>query len=239
MLSVVLILTFIATKSKSFKATVRGKISRKSIIWQAIIFCILGVLASYFTLDVNGIPANARNLVVMIAALFGGPYVGIPVGIVAGVWRYFLGSAIALPCAVATILCGFVGGIVYKWSDGKFLTPFNGAVLMFLYSGFDMFIVSVLTVGGGGLLIANALYAPMTFTAVLGIILFTMFLTEKKDEVSHELEKDLEKTKENLSTNTDIIDVHTERIMELSQELQEYKNKVDELEQKIKENSEK
>lgn len=32
MLSVILILTFIATKSKSFKATVNGKISRKTII---------------------------------------------------------------------------------------------------------------------------------------------------------------------------------------------------------------
>lgn len=66
---------------------------------------------------------------------------------------------------------------------------------MFLYSGFDMFIVSVLTAGGGGLLIVNALYAPMTFTAVLGIILFTMFLTEKKEEASHELEKTSRKPK--------------------------------------------
>ncbi len=236
MLSVILILTFIATKSKTFKATVRGKISRKTLIWHVIIFSILGIISSHFTLDVNGIPANARALVVMIASLFGGPYVGIPVGLISGFWRYFLGGSTAFPCALATILCGFIGGFIYKWSDGRFLTPFNGALLMFLYTGFDMFIISVLTPGGQGLIIANALYAPMTFTAVLGMVLFTLFLTEKKEEVSSELEKEIQQNKDDISTNSDIIDIHTERIIELSQELQEYKNKVDELEQKIKEN---
>lgn len=33
---------------------------------------------------------------------------------------------------------------------------------------------------GEGIIIVNAVYVPMTFAAVLGIILFTMFLTEKK-----------------------------------------------------------
>lgn len=236
MLSVILILTFIATKSKTFNATVRGKISRKSIIWQIIIFSVLGILSSYFTLSVNGVPANARSLVVMIAALFGGPFVGIPVGLISGVWRYFLGGPTALPCSVATILCGIIGGLIYKWSNGRFLNPFNGALLMFLYSGFDMFIISVLSSGGQGLVIANALYAPMTFTAVLGILLFTMFLTEKKEEASTELEKEVRENRRDISTNMDIIDEHTERIIELSQELEEYKNKVDKLEQKLKEN---
>ena len=61
MLSVVLILTYIATKSKSFKALVRGDQSYRTIIWQIVIFSILGILASYFTMDINGIPANSRG----------------------------------------------------------------------------------------------------------------------------------------------------------------------------------
>lgn len=235
MLSVILILTFIATKSKSFKAIVRGDISRKAIIWQFIIFAVLGILSSYFTLNVNGIPGNARSLVVMIAALFGGPYVGVPVGLISGVWRYFMGGPTALPCAVATILCGIIGGLIYKWSNGRFLNPFNGALLMLLYSGFDMFIISVLSSGGQGLIIANALYAPMTFTAVLGIILFSMFLIEKKEEASTELEKEIRENTQNISTNNDIIDVHTDKIIELSQELEEYKNKTLRLEKELQE----
>ena len=73
----------------------------------------------------------------------------------------------------------------------------------------------------------------MTFTAVLGIILFSMFLIEKKDEVSTELEKEIQENTQNISTNNDIIDVHTERIIELSQELEEYKNKTLRLEKEL------
>ena len=40
--------------------------------------------------------------------------------------------------------------------------------------------MTLLTPGGEGIIIVNAVYVPMTFAAVLGIILFTMFLTEKK-----------------------------------------------------------
>ena len=65
---------------------------------------------------------------------------------------------------------------------GKFLSPFKAALLMFLYSGFDMFMITVLT-PKDGIMIANALYAPMTFAAVLGILLFTIFLNEKKEEI--------------------------------------------------------
>ena len=82
MLAVMLIFLFIATKSKSFRSLIEKKTSRRSQICLIIIFSILGILASYFTLDVFGAPANARGLIVMIAALAGGPVVGIPVGIV-------------------------------------------------------------------------------------------------------------------------------------------------------------
>ena len=107
MLAVMLIFLFIATKSKSFRSLIEKKTSRRSQICLIIIFSILGILASYFTLDVFGAPANARGLIVMIAALAGGPVVGIPVGIIAGVWRFSLGGPTALACAVVTIIAGF------------------------------------------------------------------------------------------------------------------------------------
>ena len=157
MLSVVLILTYITTKSKSFKAIVRGDYSRKTLIWQIVICSILGILASYFTMNINGIPANSRGLIVMISALLGGPYVGIPVGIISGLWRYSMGGPTALACGVATIITGIVGSLVYKWNNGKFLRPYMAALLMFLYSGFDMFLITVLTPQPDGIIIANAL----------------------------------------------------------------------------------
>ena len=235
MLSVILILTYIATKSKSFKAIVKGDGSRKVLIQQVIICSVLGVLASYFTLDINGIPANARGLVVMIAGLLGGPYVGIPVGLISGIWRFSMGGPTALACGVATVLAGVVGSVVNVWNGGKFLRAYKAALLMLLYSGFDMFIVSVLTVRPQGIIIANALYAPMTFAAVLGILLFSMFLGEKKEElgVDEELKQTIMDNSTKISTNAEIIDTNTDRIIALSQEVKEYKERVDKLEAEL------
>ena len=237
MLSVVLILTYIATQSKSFKALIKGDNSYKTIIWQIIICSILGILASYFTMNVNGIPANARGLVVMISGLLGGSYVGIPVGIITGGWRFFMGGSTALACGISTIFAGIIGSLIYRWNRGKFLSSYKSALLMLLYSGFDMFIITVLTPRPDGIIIAHSLYAPMTFASVLGILLFSMFLSEKKEKIgiSEELKETVNENTMKISENIDIIDINTDRIIEISQELNEYKSKVDTLENELKE----
>ena len=234
MLSVVLIITYISTKSKSFKAILKGDHSRKTIIWQIILCSFLGILASYFTLDVNGVPANSRGLIVMISSLLGGPYVGIPVGIISGVWRYNMGGPTALACGVTTIMAGIIGGLINRWNNGEFLIPYKAAILMLLFSGFDMWMISVLTRRPDGLLIANALYAPMTFAAVLGILLFTLFLGEKKEKINDNLKQSVDENTAKISENSDIIDINTDRIIEMSQELKEYKTRSDESEKELK-----
>jgi LytS/YehU family sensor histidine kinase len=217
------------------RAMYAGDRSRKTIFWQIVICTTLAILASYFTMDVNGVPANARNLVVMISALLGGPYLGLPVAIISGVWRYFLGGPTALACGVSTVLAGVIGSLVFIWNRGKFLRAYKVAILMFLFSGFDMFIVTVLTPKPDGIIIANAVYAPMTFAAVLGMLLFTMFLGEKKEEITgEELKKAVDANADKISVNSDIIDINTDRIIEISRELKEYKNRAEESEKELK-----
>ena len=243
MLAVMLIFLFVATKSKSFQSLIEKKTSLRSQMFLIIIFAILGVLASYFTLDVSGVPANARGLIVMIAALTGGPIVGIPVGIIAGVWRFSLGGPTALACTVVTIITCFVGSLIHKWMGGKFLSPFKAAVLMFLFSGFDMFMIIVLT-PKQGIMIANALYAPMTFASVLGILLFTIFLDEKKEglrirenigQINQNKEDivinrgEISINRDNISVNNGNINTNAEKISELSKKLNELQEELDEL----------
>ncbi len=234
-LSVILILTYIATKTKSFKSIIKGETSRRIIIWQIIICSVLGILASYFTMDIHGIPANSRGLIVMISAMLGGPYVGIPVGIISGLWRYGMGGPTALPCGISTIIAGIVGSLIYRWNDHEFLRPYKAGLLMLLYSGFDMFLIIVLTPQPDGLLIASALYAPMTFAAVLGMLLFTLFLGEKKEEekISDEIKQTDNANTDKTPTNTRETDIDSDMLMKMSQELNEYKDKVDKLEQEL------
>lgn len=140
-----------------------------------------------------------------------------------------------MACGVATIMAGIVGSLVYRWNGGEFLRPYKSALLMFLYSGFDMFLITLLTPQPDGVIIANALYGPMTFGAVLGMLLFTMFLGEKKEEAetSDELKQTINDNSDRISVNSELIDINTDRIIEMSQELNEYKDKVDKLEQEL------
>jgi len=132
-------------------------------------------------------------------------------------------------------MAGIVGSTVHILNGGKFLKSYKAALLMLLFSGFDMFLITVLTPRPEGLLIANSLYAPMTFASVLGIILFSIFLTEKKEEMNEELKQTIMDNTTRISDNTDIINLNTDRIIEISLELKEYKEKVDKLEQELKE----
>ena len=130
-------------------------------------------------------------------------------------------------------MAGIVGSLVYRWNHGRFLRPYKAALLMLLYSGFDMFLITILTTKPDGVIIANALYAPMTFGAVLGMLLFTLFLDEKKEEA--EVNGESKQTEDNsgkISVNGNA-DTNA-KIIEISQELNEYKNKTDESKRELK-----
>lgn len=230
MLSVLLILTFIATKSRSFKAIVRGDYSRKTVFGQIAICSILAILASYLTLDINGFPANSRDLIVMISGLLGGPYVGIPVGIISGLWRFSLGGHTALACSAGTIGAAIVGSAVHRWNGNEFLKPFKSGLLMFLYIGFDMFLITVMTARPDGIIIAKSLYAPMTFAAVIGILLFSLFLSEKKEEIHG---KQKQTTDDKISEILQELKDYKAKVDETERELNEYKNKVEKLKREL------
>ena len=229
-LSVVLILTFLATKTKSFKAVVRGDLSRKTIISQIILCSVLGILASYFTMDINGLPANARALVVMISGLLGGPYIGIPVGIISGVWRYSMGGPTALSCCIATILAGITGSIIHRWNGNEFISPVKAGLLMFFYSGFEMFLLTILTPRPTGLIVASNLYGPMTFAAVLGILLFSLFLDEKKEKAESDTDGE-----DKIRLMSEELEEYKIKADKTEEELSEYKDKVKSLEQELNE----
>lgn len=95
----VLIFVLLATNLKSFKEILNGEYTRKNQLICLIIFVIVSLFASYAHIDSDGTPANIRCLVVIISCLFGGPFVGIPIGIISGAYRFTLGGVTAIPCA--------------------------------------------------------------------------------------------------------------------------------------------
>ena len=201
-LCAVLIFVLLATNLKSFKEIIRyGSFTRRNQLICLIIFVLVGLFASYCRVTINGTPANIRCLIVMISGLFGGPIVGIPVGIISGAYRYTLGGVTALPCAISTVICGFIGSLIFIWNDKKFPSMIESAILMILFVGFEMLLIVVLTPSYISFPFVSDIYPLMLFGSVIGMFLFSLVIKESakkslKSQPSYEEQKIMEFEKE-------------------------------------------
>lgn len=53
--------------------------------------------------------------------IYGPPLVGVGVGFIGGIHRFYMGGPTAVPCTLATILSGVFAGAIYYFSKGKFV----------------------------------------------------------------------------------------------------------------------
>lgn len=211
-LAISLIFMIVAMQTRIFKAVVKGDKSRKNLIYCAIIFSVLGVLASISVLFDNSSP-NVRTMTILIGSMLGGPIVGIPSAIVAGLFRLSLGGVTAVPCSISTILCGFIGSAVYILNGKRFLNSAKSAILMFLMVGLEMLIIILFVPSNLDVQLVNSIYPPMLFGSVVGIILFKLVIKDN-EEKSKDLQDEVDELKESLHE-------HEEKINRLEKLLDE------------------
>ena len=75
-------------------------------------FCIMG---SYFGLQYQDAIANTRAIGAVMGGLFGGPIVGLAVGMTGGIHRYFMGGFTDIACAISTSVEGLIGGLLHVY----------------------------------------------------------------------------------------------------------------------------
>ena len=199
-LSIMIIFTLIATKIKSFKDILNGKITRRNQLICLVIFTALGCIASKYHVYVGDTPANVRCLIIMIGGLFGGPVVGIPSAIISGGFRYIQGGVTAFPCAVTTVVADV-----------------PAVLLMFLFTGFEMLMIVVLTPADISFPFVSDIYPLMLFASVTGMVLFLMIVREgkiKKKEISYEelRFKEMENSLYELGEKVDELEEEIERL---------------------------
>lgn len=218
-LCAVLIFVILATNLKSFREIILGKFTRKNLLVCLIVFALVGLFASYCRVNVNGTPANIRCLIVMISGLFGGPVVGIPVGIISGAYRLTLGGATAVPCAIATVLSGVIGSLIFIWNDKKFPSMLESALLMFLFTGLEMLLIVVLTPQDISFPFVKTIYPLMLFGSVIGMFLFALVIREARYKIDPEPTYEEQKIKEFENE----FEKYDERIEELENEIEKLK----------------
>jgi len=185
---IVTMLAYLITHTEYFKEILDKRFTLKN---QAILILILGAVSVYGTyggiihkLDVYGAITNIRDLAPMVAGLIGGPVMGVAVGLIGGVHRYFLGGFTVIPCAHATVLAGLFGGIIYKLRNGAFISVAGAVVFAALMESFHMALVLLLAHPySQAVMVVKAVGLPMIAANSLGMMIFAFMISNKIKEL--------------------------------------------------------
>ncbi|PLT29705.1 sensor histidine kinase [Peribacillus deserti] len=123
---VILIVVFLLSQSKTFRQIIHRDQGVKDKVILIAIFGLFGVISNYTGIQIHsnsaaenswliGIEpdsaiANTRIMGIAIGSLLGGPIVGLGIGVIAGVHRFFLGGFTAAACAISAVLAGAAAG---------------------------------------------------------------------------------------------------------------------------------
>lgn len=125
-LAIFLFILFLFVRSDLAAAFRNGVATRTDLLWLTLIFGTLSIYGTFRGFTIDTILVNFRDLGPIIAGIIGGPIAGVAAGAIGGAYRYSLGGWTALPCTIATVVAGLLGGIAgRRWK----LTPLRLAVL--------------------------------------------------------------------------------------------------------------
>ncbi len=127
--AVISVVAYFLSRSRFYDDFLKKRISWKSQLLLILIFGLLSIYGTASGFKFMGAFANTRDLGPALAGLFAGPLAGIGAGLIGAVHRYFLGGFTCVSCALATLVAGLVGGLVFLWKKGEFIGV-TGAVIV-------------------------------------------------------------------------------------------------------------
>ncbi|QEK10974.1 sensor histidine kinase [Crassaminicella thermophila] len=188
-LGYVIVIAFFISRLNTFRQMVqKDKIRKIELFILAFIFGGIGIIGTYVGINVRGAIANTRNIGVMVGGILCGPFVGIIGGLLAGVHRILIdiGGITAFPCALATVMGGYLSGIIYKKSNIK-NRWFYGLLGGILVENLSMlFILLFSRPFDLALSIVKDIYVPMVLINGIGIAIVIM-ITENIFEAEEEI----------------------------------------------------
>ncbi len=156
-----------------------GRGTWKSALAIAVLFGLLSVLGTYAGFDFLGAKVNVRDLAPMIAGLIAGPFAGIGAGLIGGLQRLTLGGPSAVPCSIATVLAGLLGGAIYLWFGRRFAGATVAVVFAVLMECLHMLLVLLLVRPFSlAVELVDALAVPMIVANALGMASFAIIITD-------------------------------------------------------------
>jgi len=154
--------------------------TKKDIVALSFFFSLLSISGTYIGLNFNGAILNTRNMGVVAGGLLGGPYVAAITGLIAGIHRAVvnLGRETAIPCAIATIIGGFLTAYVSRFAKNKD-RMFFAFLLAFVVENLSMALI--LLIQKDKVLaqsIVKNFYIPMVFMNSVGAAILILLVED-------------------------------------------------------------
>ena len=154
--------------------------SKKDIVALSFFFSLLSISGTYIGLNFNGAILNTRNMGVVAGGLLGGPYVAALTGLVAGIHRAIvnLGRETAIPCAIATIIGGFLTAYISRFVKNKD-RMFFAFLLAFVVENLSMALILLIQKDKAlAQSIVKNFYIPMVFMNSVGAAILILLVED-------------------------------------------------------------
>lgn len=179
-MSTLIVVAYLISRVDVFKKFVIGKKnSLKDKLTMAVIFGLMGILATYTGVSVKGAIANSRIIGVFVGGIFGGPIVGLGAGLIAGFHRWVIdiGGFTAIACSLSTIVEGLIGGIASKYIKNKNNNWIHAFIIGLLSEVLQMIII--LTIAKPfeeAVELVKIIWVPMVLFNPIGIAVFVALI---------------------------------------------------------------
>jgi len=185
-LGFIILAAFLLSRSSFIKGYIlKKRLSLKDKIIFSIVFGCVGIIGTYSGVQVNGAIANSRSIGVIVAGLFGGPWVGVVAGIIAGVHRMVIpvGRFTAIACGISTIIGGFIAGYSKKYIDDKPNKWIYGMILTVIIEAIQMGIILIVAKPfEQALELVTLIFLPMAFINSFGTGAFILLIQQIFEE---------------------------------------------------------
>ncbi|HBE76552.1 MAG TPA: histidine kinase [Firmicutes bacterium] len=179
-MSTIIMIAYLLSKTKIFKNLLTGNDNHFfNKILLMFIFAGIGILATYVGTPVKGAIANSRIIGVMVGGIYGGPFVGIGAGLIAGFHRWVIDihGFTAEACAVSTLFEGAIGGFAANFFKNRSHGWVHALILGMFAELLQMLIIlSMAHPFSKALDLVKIIWVPMVLLNPVGVAFFIGFI---------------------------------------------------------------
>jgi two-component system, LytTR family, sensor histidine kinase LytS len=203
-IGLLLLAAFMLTQIPGFRSLLDRDFAIDTVIYLAIVFGFIGILGTHtgvlIEMDtlalesrINDVTSNEvligfSTVVVMIAGLLGGPFVGLCTGIITGIYLAFIGGDAWIANSLINPLAGLITGWTGQFfSDERVIAPgkalFIGMFPPVLHMGLLLIFISDQE---KGVELVNTIGIPLVITNAVALAIFTMVIRAALNETERE-----------------------------------------------------